>query len=317
MRNYFKRGFLPLYCLDGDGGDGGDGGGGGGDSGFVGSDGTFNEGWASGEAFKDNSETLSRFKNVTDMANSYMDLRKKSSKNPDLMVEIPSDTSSDEVKSAWGKANGVPETVDEYKYDYSDDFATKLGPLDDTKMSVIKEFAHKELGLSPAKYQKLMDFYHTQTSSEIDISEASLAEMTNQRFEDGTAVLEGQWLEGREERTAAALAHLQKYGEIEIKGKDGEMINPLEKLFEEAPQLKQSPWLTMIMDNMAQKMGEAGRKGGSDTGSMSLDGINSQITAIRAQQSEIRKANPVNFKGDPQFKDYEQKLKALYQKKPA
>ena len=95
------------------------------------------------------------------------------------------------------------------------------------------------------------------------------------------------------------------------------MINPLEKLFEEAPQLKQSPWLTMIMDNMAQKMGEAGRKGGGDTGALSLDGINSQITDIRAKQKAIRDENPVNFKGDPQFKDYEQKLKVLYQKKPA
>jgi hypothetical protein len=246
-----------------------------------------------------------------------MDLRKKSSKNPDLMVEIPGENSSDETKAAWSKANGVPGSADEYEYNYSEDFATKLGPLDDTKMAAIKEFAHKDLGLSPAKYQKLLDFYHTNIATDIDTSEASLAEMTSQRFEAGTAVLEGQWLEGKDERTAAALAHLQKYGEIEIKGKDGEMINPLTKLFEEAPQLKQSPWLTMIMDNMAQKMGEAGRKGGSDTGALSLDGINSQITDIRAKQKVIRDANPVNFKGDAQFKDFEQKLKVLYQKKPA
>jgi hypothetical protein len=318
MRNYFKRGFLPLYCLDGDGGDGGgDGGGGGGDAGFVGSDGTFNEGWASGEAFKENSETLSRFKNVTDMANSYMDLRKKSSKNPDLMVEIPGENSSDETKAAWSKANGVPESVDGYEYNYSEDFATKLGPLDDTKMAAIKEFAHKDLGLSTAKYQKLLDFYHTNIATDIDTSEASLAEMTSQRFEDGTAVLEGQWLEGKDERTAAALAHLQKYGEIEVKGADGQMINPLEKLFEEAPQLKQSPWLTMIMDSMAQKMGEAGRVGGKDTGALSADGINSQIAEIRAQQAGIREKSPVNFKSDPQFKNLEGRLRQLYQKKPA
>ena len=317
LKDYFGRGFLPTYRMSDDGGGDGGGGGGGGDAGFVGSDGTFNEGWTSGEAFKDNAETLSRFKNVTDLANSFVATKKKFGKNPDSLVEIPSDTSSDEVKAAWSKANDVPETVDEYEYNYSDDFAAKLGPLDDTKMAAIKEFAHKELGLSPAKYQKLLDFYHTNAASGIDTSEATLAEITTQRFEDGTAVLEGQWLEGRDKRTAAALAHLQKYGEIEIKGTDGKMINPLEKLFEEAPQLKQSPWLTIIMDNMAQKMGEAGRVGGKDTGALSVDGINSQITDIRAKQKVIRDANPVNFKGDPQFKDFEQKLKVLYQKKPS
>lgn len=326
MRNYFKRGFLPLYCLDGDGGDGGGdggdgggGGGGGGDDGSVSavnSDGSFTQDFY-GSHGEENREYLSRYKAPSDLAKANVELRKKFGKNPDSMVEIPGENSSDETRAAWNKANGVPDTTDGYEYSYSEDFATKLGPLDDTKMAAIKEFAFKELGLSPAKYQKMLDFYHTEASSGIDTSEASLAEITNQRFEDGTAVLEGQWLEGKDERTAAALAHLQKYGEIEIKGKDGEMINPLEKLFEEAPQLKQSPWLTMIMDNMAQKMGEAGRVGGSDTGALSIDGINSQITDIRAKQKVIRDANPVNFKGDPQFKDFEKKLKVLYQKKPA
>ncbi len=131
------------------------------------------------------------------------------------------------------------------------------------------------------------------------------------------AILKGQWLEGTDDRTAAALAHLQKYGEIEVKGKDGETINPLEKLFEEAPQLKQSPWLTMIMDNMASKMGEADRKGGGGSGALSLDGINTQIAEIRAKQNVIKEKNPVNFKGDPEFKRHEESLKVLYQKKPA
>ncbi len=294
-----------------------EGGGGGGDGGFVGSDGVFTDGWASNEAFKENEATLSRYKNVTDLANGLVATKKKFGKNPDTLVEIPGENSSDEVRAAWGKANGVPETIDEYKYEYSDDFATKLGPLDDNKVGAIKEFAHKELGLSNAKFQKLLDFYHTNISSDTDAFNTEMEESTKQRFEAGTAILKGQWLDGTDDRTAAALSHLQKYGEIEVKGADGEIINPLEKLFEEAPQLKQSPWLTMIMDNMVQKMGEADRKGGSDSGALSLDSINSQITEIRNQQSVIREANPVNFKGNPQFKNLEERLKILYQKKPA
>ncbi len=289
----------------------------GGDEGFVGSDGTFNDGWTGRDEFKDDADTLGRYKTVGELAKGHMELRKKFSKNPDTMVEIPSEGSDDAVRAAFARANGVPETVDEYKYEYSDDFAAKLGPLDDTKIGAIKEFAHKELGLSNAKFQKLLDFYHTNTSSDTDAFNTELKESTNQRFEAGTALLKAQWLDGTDDRTKAALAHLQKYGEFEVKGADGENVNPLEKLLEEAPQLKQSPWLTMIMDNMAKKMGEAGRKGGGDAGALSLDGINTQIADIRAKQNAIRKTNPVNFKGDPEFKRHEESLKALYQKKPA
>ena len=290
--------------------------GGSGDTGFVDSAGTFTDNWAQGEAFKEHADTLSRYKTVGDLANGHMELRKKFSKSPDSMVEIPSETSGDDVRAAWKKAKGVPETVDGYAYDFSDELSTKLGPVDDNKMSAFKDFAHKQ-DWNPKQFQDALDFYHTNIATEKDAFSTSLEESTNERFEAGTAILKGQWLDGTDDRTAAALEHLQKYGEIEVKGADGEMVNPLEKLFEEAPQLKQSPWLTMIMDNMAQKMGEAGRKGGGDSGALSLDSINTQITELRAQQNAIRTESPVNFKGDPKFKDLEGRLKVLYQKKPA
>ncbi len=232
------------------------------------------------------------------------------------MVEIPSETSNDEVKAAWSKAHGRPDTQDLYEYTLSDEHAVKLGPLDDNNMTMLREFAHKK-NWNQQDFKDVLDFYHTMQATGVDALGVELEESATQRFDAGTAILKGQWLDGTDERTGAALAHLQKYGEIEVKGADGEMINPLEKLFEEAPSLKQSPWLTMIMDNMASKMGEAGRKGGGDSGALSLDSINSQITDIRNQQDVIRKASPVNFKGDPQFKNLEERLKVLYQKKPA
>ena len=283
------------------------------DTGFVGSDGVFTENWAQGESFKANEATLSRYKNVTDLANSLVDTKKKYGKNPDVMVEIPSETSTDEVRAAWAKAHNVPE---QYEYALSDELAVKLGPLNDAEMINFKEFGKKQ-NWSQQDFKDVLDFYHTNISGDIDASATQMEELITQRFDAGTAILENAWLDGTEDRTAAAKAHLQKYGEIQVKGENGEMINPLEKLFEEAPQLKQSPWLTIIMDNMAQKMGEAGRKGGSDTGVLSSDAINSQITELRIQQDAIRKENPVNFKGDLKFKDLDNRLKLLYQKKPA
>lgn len=315
MRNYFRRGFLPFYCMADDGGDGGDAGSGGGDTGFVGPDGTFNDGWTGREEFKDHADTLGRYKTVGELAKGHMELRKKFSKNPNSMVEIPSETSGDDVRAAWGKAHGAPETVDGYEYVYSDEFATKLGPINDERLAGIKELA-KSKNWSSKDLQDVADFYNTFMLADLDKGNIQMDEMNTQRFEDGMAILKGLWLEGTDERTAAALAHFQKYGEIEVKDKNGEMINPLEKLFEEAPQLKQSPWLTIIMDNMASKMGEASRKGGGGDGPLSLDGINSQIADIRAQQAAIKDKNPVNFKGDPEFKRLENSLKTLYQKKP-
>ena len=317
MLNPFKRGFLPLYC-EGDGGGEGEGnaGGGGGDTGFVGSDGTFNEGWTNRDEFKADADTLGRYKTVNDLTKGHMELRKKFSKNPDSMVEIPTETSSDEVRAAWSKAHNRPDTQDLYEYTLSDEHAVKLGPVDDNNMAMLKEFAHKR-NWSQDDFKDTLDLYHTLQAGGVDAFGADLEESNKQRFEAGTAILKGQWLDGTDDRTAAALEHLQKYGEIEVKGADGETINPLEKFFEENPNAKNSPWLTMMMDNMASKMGEADRKGGGGDGALSLDGINSQITDIRAQQSTIREANPVNFKSNPQFKELENRLKVLYQRKPA
>lgn len=314
MFNLF--GLLPILMAgEGDGG-GGNGDAGGGDAvSVVNADGSFTENWH-GSYGEDNKAFLSRYKTFPDFVNGAIATKKKFSKNPDTLVEIPSEVSGDDVKAAWAKAHGRPETQDLYEYTLSDDHATKLGPLDNDKMAAFREFGHKK-NWSQQDFKDALDFYHTSIASDIDAAGVSMEESTKQRFDAGISILEKHFLEGTEDRVAAALEHLQKYGEIEVKGADGEMVNPLEKFFEENPAAKQSPWLTIIMDNMAQKMGEAGRKGGGGDGPLSLDGINSQITTIRDQQAVIREANPVNFKSNPQFKELEGRLKQLYQKKPA
>jgi len=315
LNDYFNRGFLPTY-YEGEGGEGDDAGrsGGGSEVSVINSDGSFTEDFY-GLHGEENRGYLSRYKKPSDLAKANVELRKKFSKNPDTMVEIPSDTSSDDVRAAWAKAHGRPDTHDLYEYTLPDEHAVKLGPLDDNKMAEFKEFGYKK-NWSQQDFEDVLNFYHTNISADIDALEVAMEEADSKRFEAGMAILEKQWLDGTDERTAAALAHLQKYGEIEVKGADGEMINPLEKLFEEAPNLKQSPWLAIIMDNMAKGMGEATRKGGGDSGALSADAIDSQIRELRAQQAAIREKNPVNFKGDPQFKDLESRLKVLYQKKP-
>ncbi len=310
---------LERYAIHGRGlrrvfeGEGGDGGGG--DAGFVGSDGVFTENWTARDEFKDNAAMLN-YKSVTDLANGVVATKKKLGKNPDTLVEIPSETSGDDVKTAWSKAHGRPDTQDLYEYTLSDDHAIKLEPLDDTKMAAFREFGHKK-NWSQKDFKDVLDFYHDNMVGDIDTFNTSFEEQKTAAKEKGMAILKGIWLEGTDDRIAGALEHLQKYAEIEVKGADGEMVNPLEMLLNESPELKNSPWFTMILDTMKQKMGEATRKGGEGSGALSLEGINSQIAGIRAQQSAIKEKNPVNFKGDPEFKRLEDSLKVLYQKKPA
>lgn len=289
--------------------------GGGGDTGYVGTDGTLNDGWAGRDEFKANEATLSRYKTVGSLAKGLIDTKSKLGKDPDLLVEIPTDTSSDEVKVAWRKARGVPDSVDGYEYALSDEMAVKIGPLDDKKMVAFRDFAHKQ-DWSPAQFRDALDFYHTNISGDIDLGQVAFEEQKKAAFDKGTAILNREWLDETTTRTAAAQEFLQKYGEIEVKGENGDMVNPLEMLFTESPELKTSPWLTMIADNMAQAMSEDTLKGRSTTGGLSLEGINTQITDLRSEQGIIRDANPVNFKSDAKFKDIERRLKLLYQKRP-
>jgi len=297
MFKSLNRGLLPQYCMaDGDGD-----GGGSADTGFVAADGTFNDGWTERPEFKAHAETLSRSKNVTELANSHMELRKKYGKDPNSMVEIPNATSSDEVTAAWRKANGVPDVTDAYEYKLSPELTTKLGPIDDKKMAAVKEFAHKELELSPAKFTKLLDFYHNTTAGEIDTANISFNEKNAAATVAAIAELKQEWKGDYDNNVILAQAVMRKYG-----GDDAVAEFAAES----------SPTMLRFLNNISSAMSEDKlRELGAGTGSTSAE-LNSQIAAVRSEQSKIREGNPVNYKSDPNFKDAEQRLKLLYQKKP-
>jgi len=310
MFKNFKNGLLPFYCLEDNnaggenGGTGGGEGGGelGGDTGFVNSDGTFVDGWTDREQFKDNADTLVRFGNVSDLAHSYMDLRKKTSKNPDSLVEIPNANSSDEIKAAWRKANDVPDTTDDYKYELSPELAAKLGPLDDKKIADVKEFAHKELELSPAKFQKLLDFYHTVVANEIDVVSTTLAEQQTRAKEESIAELKKEWLSSYDDKVARANAVMRKYGGDKAVAEFN---------------AENSPAMAKFLDNIAEAMSEDTLKGLKGNSSVTRDGLKSQIAEIRSQMDVIQKEYPATYKGNAKFKDLQEQKRSLYKQFPS
>ena len=266
----------------------------------VNADGNFAENWT--ERFDEaDREHLSRYKTFDEFGKAHMSLTRKYKKDPDTMVEIPRAGSSDEVKAAWRKAGGVPDAVDAYEYKLSDELAVKLGPLKDDKMAAIREFAHKELELTPTKFTKLLDFYHTNIAGDIDAADISFNE---QKVSDAAASkVELRTKDGwrsEEEYKAKVLranAVMRKYGGEEAV----EEFNA-----------QNSPKMAVFLDNIAESMSEDTLKDlGPSIGSTRAN-IDSQITEIRGQMDVIIKENPSNFRGNIKFKELMTRKSELY-----
>ena len=288
------------------GGEGGDGGGDGGSAvSVVNADGSFTENWSE-KYGADNQAHLSRYKDFDSLVNSTISTKKKFGKNPDSLVEIPSETSSDDVRAAFRKAKGVPDNLDAYEYKLSDEMAIKLGPLQDDKMSAIRKFAQEELELSPGKFTKLLDFYHQSTSDDIDAFGISNNEQLQKAQEEGKAQLRTLpgWQSEQEytDKVRIAQSVMEKY----------DLVGAIDELA-----LQNSPKLLVGLNNIADSMSEDTLKGLGGPSSTNVSNIQSQIAELRNQQNTIRQKSPVNFKSDPKFKDIEGRLKVLYQQKSA
>jgi hypothetical protein len=298
ITDYFRRGFLPFYCFADDGGDGGGGGGGGGGdatTSVVNPDGTFVENWHEkfGQANKD---TLSRFKTHDDLVNSHISLRKKLGKNPDALVEIPSETSSDEVKAARAKANNVPE---KYEYALSDELAVKLGPLDDKKMTALRKFGKKK-NWSQQDFKDVLDFYHNDLSDGIDAFGAQTTKEMAEAAEAGKAELKKLWLENYDTKVQRAQSVMEKYGGVDAVAETN---------------LQNSPTMIKFLDNIAEAMSEDTLKGLAPSTAGTVANIDSQITDIREQMNVIVEKNPVNFKNNAKYKDLMKRKTDLYKQK--
>lgn len=278
----------------------------------VNADGTFAEKWSE-KYGEENQPHLSRYKDFDSFVESHISQRKKFSKDPSTLVEIPTGTSSDEVKAAFRKARGVPDSVDAYEYKLSDELAVKLGPLDDKKMLAFKEFAHKQ-EWSPTQFKDALDFYHANIATDIDTSNISFNELQKAAYDRGMAILKREYRDGIEDKILLANAISRKYGEISVKNENGEMVNPLEELYKESPELKKSPWLTMIFNNIANAMSESTLKGLAPSAPTSGD-LQAKITEIRDQMDKIMKENPANFKANLTYKELVERKRALYEQK--
>ena len=269
---------------------------------IVNADGSYADNWYE-KYGKENEAHLSRYKTHDDLVNSHIATKRKFGKDPNTLIEIPTEHSSEEVRAAFRKASGVPDTTDDYKYTLSDELAVKLGPLQDDKMEKVRKFAHKELGLSPDKFVKLLDFYHSEVASDIDLFGQQTTEQAAKDAEKTKAELRKMdgWRSEEEynAKVQRAQSVMEKYGGEEAVAE----LN-----------LQNNIKMIKLFDSIAESMSEATLKGTTSSSASSVANINSQIIEIRSQMDAVIKENPVNFKNNSKYKELTQRKSELYKK---
>jgi hypothetical protein len=266
---------------------------------IVNADGSYVENWFE-KYGEENKKHLSRYKTHDDLVNSHINTKKKFGKNPDTLVEIPTERSSDEVKAAWAKAHNVPET---YEYTLSDELAVKLGPLNEKKMAALREFG-KSKNWSQADFKDVLDFYHNSVSEDIDALGLQTTEQMAKAAEEGKAELRNTdgWRSEAEYN-----AKVQRCQSLVDKHNGRETISEAN--------LQNSPKMLMFLDSIAESMSEDTLKGLGPSSPINVANINSQIIDIRSQMDVIMKENPANFKNNAKYKELIQRKKELYKQK--
>lgn len=267
---------------------------------IINEDGSFAENWYE-KYGEENKDHLSRFKKFDDFVNSSVSARKKIGRDPDTLIQIPDENSSDEVKAAWSKARGRPDTSDKYEYTMSDEHAVKVGPLDDKKMTAFREFAHKR-DWSQSEFKEALDFYLNMVSGDIDTNNIAFNEKKAEVAEKGKAELKKKWLGEYDNRVLRANAVLRKYGGADAVASFG---------------AENSPQMAVFLDNIAEAMSEDTLKGITSITTPTRDSIKTQIADVRAQMDIIVRENPHNFKANAKYKELKEKKTELYKQMSA
>lgn len=251
----------------------------------VNTDGSFVENFHEklGDDFKGDADTLSRFQKsgIKGVFKSYMDARRKIGMSPEKLVEIPGDNSSDEVRAAFHKAAGKPDTIDGYdEYQMPDELKEKV-EMNDERLVKFKQFAFDELNLSHTQLKKALDFYYQDIADITDAFDLNYNETQAQKAQDAEKALKDEWKNDYEDRVLRCNAVLRKYG-----GADAI----------EAFSAQNSPLMAKFLDNIASAMSEDKIKGLTGVSTPTLAQIGDRLAEIKAHPAFMDKKNPEHAK---------------------
>lgn len=216
--------------------------------------GNFAENWADKYPEEDR-PTLSRFKKFDELVTSHMSVRRKFGKDPDSLVEIPGDDSSDEVKAEFHRRRGVPEKVEDYKFTKSLDLSENID-INDAQVAAFTQIAKKH-DLTQKQFLGITNDYLAVVDKDIGVFDDAQKERVEIARQQGITALKKEFGTGAEDRTLRAESLFDYYGSKVIKEPDGKTEKAIaQKLEEEIPAIKTSPWLRMIFDAIAEDMSE-------------------------------------------------------------
>ncbi len=315
----YGKGLIPFFCEGDDGGDGdGDGTGdkkGGGDAKSpVNTDGSFVENWHE-KYGKENKATLSRFKTMDEFVTSHVSLRGKLGKNPDAMIEMPTNKSSKETWAEFHKRRNVPDTAEGYEFKKSDKISAKV-ELNDAGILNYKNIA-KKWNFSPRQFNGAVNDYLVSMGADLDTFDTNMAEKKEARKTEGIKVWNQAFKGEAAARKAAANAVLDKYGLDTIKMPDGTESSIKGELFTSHPELLESPYFLMLLDKVRGAMSEDTLKGFGPTTGPTSEQNKTKLAEIRSEMSKIEKDMPINFRNDPKWKNLQESKHSIYKSKSA
>ena len=216
---------------------------------------------------------------------------------------MPDDKSTDDERADFHRRLGVPDEVDHYDFELNPEI--KNIDLDDAKLKAFKEIAKKR-NIPKSEFAGIVNDYLALIDKEVGDFELIQANKEAEELEEDNKIVDSYFGKSKDERIARADLLLRKYGNIEIKNEKGEVVaNAVDKLIEKYPSLKHSPWLTMILDKIAEDMSPARIQG--------LTGITTPTNAsIKAKISELMNNPAYIEQGHPDHKRIHQEVTDLY-----
>jgi len=254
--------------------------------------GNFVENWADNYPEEDRA-TLSRFKKFDDLITSHMKNRRMLNKDPDSLVEIPSETSSDEVKAEFHRRRGVPDDEKGYKYKRSKDLSDNID-IDDEKIAAFAQIAKKH-NMTPSQFNGIVNDYLALVDKDIAKFDLLQQDRNKKDFEKADAALKKKFGKSYDERVARANMILRKYEGQNFVAKHG---------------LENSPEMTEFLDRIAEDMSEDRIKGLTGVTVPTPSQVDSKIKELRAHPAYLDRKHP-------QHKDYVNQVRELYKKKSA
>jgi len=247
---------------------------GGPDNSVVTADGSFAEGWEKNYPEEDRA-TLGRFKRFDDFVTSHMSLRRMSDKDPDKLVEVPDENSSDEVKAEFHRRRGVPEKVEDYKYERSKELSDNID-VDDEKVAAFAGIAKKH-NLTQEQFVGIANDYLALIDKDISTFDLVQEDKKQKEFEAAEAALKKEMGKSYEERVARANVLLRQY-------KGQEMVAELG--------LENNPAMTRFLDAIAEDMSEDRIKGLTSVTTPTPSAVQDKINELKEHPAYMDAAHP-------------------------